>query len=463
MALAEHVTKGTETAGSALSQAHRLALPVKLYIFFAVIPIFFHAGPLLLSGLRVMLLVLIIPLFFQLISGRFGRLLLVDIAFILHVLWMVISFAVTSPDRLVENVGAASLEFMGGYLVGRAYIRDRHDFIALCKWLGIFTAIFLPLTLYETMTGDALIVKAIRSVPGLTSVELNHHAGRLGLERVQSTFAHPIHYGLYCSVGFSLTFVALQDIWGVGRRILFAGAIGICTFLALSSGALLALIFQIGLITWSITLRKYEKRWWLLFWLCVTAYVVIDVLSNRTPLQVFLSYATFSTHTAYWRMIILDWGLMNIFGNAENNVPSNIMFGIGMSDWIRPWFMHSGSLDNFWLFIGMRYGVPGALFLMTGYLWTIWQIGRRKDFEDDAILLNLRRAWMFTFLGLTFTLFTVHVWTSLYSFVFFIFGTGVWLIETQARTGNQPPDMPDDTASEGRNTYTRFRTRPVQQ
>jgi hypothetical protein len=35
---------------------------------------------------------------------------------------------------------------------------------------------------------------------------------------------------------------------------------------------------------------------------------------------------------------------------------------------------------------------------------------------------------MITFIGLSFSLSTVHVWTAIYSFVFFLFAAGLWLV-----------------------------------
>jgi len=56
----------------------------------------------------------------------------------------------------------------------------------------------------------------------------------------------------------------------------------------------------------------------------------------------------------------------------------------------------------------------------------------RRDFMSDIRLTLIRRSWVFTFLGLSFTLCTVHVWGSVYSFVFFMLGSGMWLISVPA-------------------------------
>jgi hypothetical protein len=192
------------------------------------------------------------------------------------------------------------------------------------------------------------------------------------------------------------------------------------------------MIMHIFFIVWGAIFLRTGKAWILLLILAAIAYVLIDLLSNRTPIRVFFSYATFSPHTAYWRGIIFDWGMRNVWANP--------LFGLGLNDWVRPSFMSSGSMDNFWLVMAVRYGIPGFLTIAAGYAIAMWRVGR-CDFSGDAAMILLRRAWMFTFLGLTFTLCTVHIWTSLYSYVFFLFGAGMWFITAQT--------TPDPAGSSG--------------
>ena len=119
------------------------------------------------------------------------------------------------------------------------------------------------------------------------------------------------------------------------------------------------------------------------------------------------------------------------------NLWGSPLFGIGLNDWVRPWYMHSGSMDNFWLVMGVRYGIPGFVTIASGYALMIYGIMRR-DFEQSPVLARIRRAWVFTFLGLSFTLTTVHIWTNIYSFVFFMFGAGVWLRLAKADATTAP-------------------------
>ncbi len=438
----------------------RLALPVVIYVLSVVTPILMRLGPLHMSVTRMVLIVMIVPLTAQLFSGRFGKILPVDYLFFAHIGWMTVSMAVVNPDSVVENTGSAAIEFLGAYLIGRAYIRNRGDLIALTKLVGTIVLLTLPLALLETVTGQPLVLNLIRKLPSITSYANVNNEPRMGLERVQTLFIHPIHYGLFCSMAFALVYVGLARVMSSGARRACAAGFGLGVFLSLSSGALLALLLQIFLIAWSVVFRDVEKRWLMLLGLLAVMYVFIDITSNRTPIRVFMSYATFSAHNAYWRSIIFDWGVMNIMGSVAEGIPSAKLFGIGLNDWIRPSFMHSGSMDNFWLVVAVRNGLPAFAALAGGYAWLLWKVGQR-DLGGDLLLIDLRRAWMISFAGLTFTLATVHIWGSIYSFVFFMFGAGVWFLTAEPENRNDAPEPEPEAHDRSRESYTRFPKGPA--
>ncbi|MEM1340684.1 MAG: O-antigen ligase domain-containing protein [Pseudomonadota bacterium] len=447
------------SAQAAPAPSGRLALPVRIYLLMVMIPFAFFAGPLYMTGVRLILLLVVAPLTVMLLSGRFGRLMVSDIFFMLFLFWVTLSLTLNHPDRVIEQVGSRGVEFWGGYLLGRCFIRTREHFITLCKTLSVLAALLLPLALYESQTGNPILIDMIRRIPGIRSEVIVNIEGRLGMERSQVIFAHPIHFGLFCSVAFALTFVALDGLLSTTRRILFSLMIGFATFLALSSGALLALALQIFMIGWFFVFRDHERKWTYLLILFVLMYIAIDILSTRSPIRVFMSYATFSAHNAYWRAIIFEWGMMNIFGSVENNIPPAPWFGIGLNDWVRPHFMPSGSVDNFWLATALLYGVPALILLLIGYVSTLFRVGWR-DFTGDDRLEKLRRSWMFTFCGLSFTLATVHVWTTIYSFVFFMFGAGIWFLNAQPMRDGESQDSDKTTVPERVSRYTRFPVAP---
>lgn len=424
----------------------RLPIVVVLYVLTILLPISFPLGPLNMTGVRALLIVLFLPIVFNLLLGKYGRVLATDILFMLHMLWAAIALAVNNPDQAIQNAGSTGIEFIGGYMMGRAFIRSAEQFTALIRLLVTGGLLLLPVALLELPNGTAIMLQAIDKIPVINSIGDVENAPRMGLHRVQAVFAHPIHFGLFSIIVFSLCFLGLKDIYSTPRRWLTASAIAFAGMLSLSSGALLAVALQLMLIAWAWTFRKTRHRWTFLLALFVAMYVVIDLLSNRTPILVFLSYATFSAHTAYFRVAIFEWGMVNIRANP--------IFGIGLNDWVRlPW-MYDPSVDNFWLLMGMRYGIPGFIFLAVAYVMALWKIGRLK-FEEETRLWHLRRAWMFCFIGLTFILSTVHIWHNIYSFVFFIFGAGMWLLSA---TPDEVAETATPKASSGH--YSRTKSVP---
>lgn len=374
-----------------------------------MLPIRFTLGPLQMTSLRLYILLILPLLIYKMV--RTDRI-LIDSLLLLFVAWTYLAMQANTPAQAVEHAGITLLELYGGYAIARCYVTSPAQFTSLIKTLTWLIVACLPLAIIETLSGQPIMIEAISALPGLGSVDVMTIAPRLGLERVQAVFAHPIHFGLFCSTAISLLFIGLSASLSLAKRLTGLTVIVTTAFLALSSGAFLSVLIQLFLIGWALLFAKLKRRWLWLIAGCVVAYVFVDLVSNRSPVRVFFSYATFSAHNAYWRGIIFEWGMINVWDNP--------IFGIGLNDWVRPHFMHSGSMDNFWLAVAVRYGVPGFMLLASAWLIGIFRVARSKDSA-------LKTAWLFCMVGLTFTLCTVHVWTAIYSFVFFLFGAGQFL------------------------------------
>ncbi|WP_136443972.1 O-antigen ligase family protein [Pacificoceanicola onchidii] len=422
-----------------------LSWVVMTYLICMVLPLSFRLGPLAMSNLRLLLLVMTVPLLVRIYMGHFGRIRLPDILFPGFMFWTMLALMKNNPAMVIENTGATAMEFLGGYVIGRAYVRTPEQFLRLCHVLLWMVLFLMPFAFAEAFTRRLFLGEFLASIPGFGSVTTNVSNMRFGLDRVQTVFAHPIHFGLFCSMALSMVFIALKDQIPTGRRYVIAAVVLVTGCLALSSGAILAMMLFIGLVSWNTILSRVPQRWWILLWLMVVAYVVVDLLSNRTPIRVFMSYATFSADTAYWRGLIFEHGLKNVWANP--------LLGLGFNDWVRPSFMHSSSVDNFWLLMAMRYGIPAFLMLMIGVFVPVFRIMFRR-YGEDMRLRNIRLAWIFTFVGLSFTLATVHIWGNVFSLVFFMFGAGIWLIEAQPASADEEARA-DETGPAAR-SGTRF-------
>lgn len=426
-------------------EQEKLSILIKIFALTIVVPVGANLGGFFMSFNQMFLLIMMVPLGMKLLSGKLGWV-WVDWAVIAFVGWQAVSLSVNNPDRVVVQIGSTGIELLGGYFMARAYIRTPEQFVSLVKFLGLIIIVLMPFALYESVIGRPLILDTLRGI-GLRTENTNHNEARLGLRRAQVVFPHPILFGLYCTITFVLCFVALKHsvskIWRWTLTCVAAAA----GFLSLSSGALLAMLIQLFLIGWDVTFRRVKYRWIILLAVVVVAYLAVDISSNRSPIRLFMSYATFNAHNAFWRGIIFEWGIQNVWDNP--------IFGLGLRDWVRPAFMPSSSVDNMWLVLAMQNGIPGFLFVTSAYLWTIWRVAR-ANLGDDLVLQSLRLAWVFCFIGLTFTLATVAIWKTLYCFVFFMLGTGIWMIYAKPRDRDAAAVKTPVTSARPQIRYTRF-------
>jgi O-antigen ligase len=433
-----------------------LPFAVTMYFLLIALPIHFNLGPIFMTGTRAVLLVTSIPLTIRLFSGQLGRVMPTDVLLLIYSAWSIVTLFINSADYAISFGGSYVLEVYGSYLLARNYIRTPEQFRAMCRGLFVLLIFTLPFAIYETQTGRALIPTLIAKLPGIYSWAdfYNFLAGRrLGLERSQVIFSHPIHYGLFCASLISLALVAFKGLMSSARCYLAALLVCVGVICSVSSGAILPMILQIGLLFWAWAFSSIRRRWIILCGIIAVCYVVVDMLSNRTPVTVFLSYAALSKETAYARINIFEWGM--------NNVWKNPYFGIGMNEWERPSWK-SGSMDNFWLLTTVRYGIPGFLLLGSAYLLPVWA-AMRRDLGDSGPTWQFRRAWVFLQVGMILTLCTVDVWSTALSYVFFLFGAGAWLVSAQPdatstrETADQVAMLPRHPGT----SYTRFNVRRV--
>ena len=398
-----------------------LPIPVFVYLSSIILPISFELGSFHLTAIRLFLIVIIIPLGVNLLRGCYGKLLATDLLFTLHIAWVITALIINDTPGVIQSFGSTGLEFLGGYLVGRAYIRDQKSFVALCKLFGVLIAVCLPVALFEALTGIAVVIAVLDQLPWISAPTDLEIQRRLGIERVQLSFEHPIHWGLFNSFAAALCFIGLKTTYSLWIRSVLLGCAVLGSVLSVSSGAIISILLQMGIIAWAYIFHNLHRKWLILLITILAAYVSVDLASNRTPLQVFMSYATFSAHSAYWRSTIFDWGLLNI--------QMQPFFGLGFKDWLRPEWMHTPSIDNFWLLIAMRFGVPAFSFLIFGYGWALRRISQR-NFDHLPAIKAHRQAWIICVIGLGFALTTVHIWGAIYSLTFFIVGSGMWLVTT---------------------------------
>jgi hypothetical protein len=390
---------------------------------------------------RVVLLVLFFPLLLRLFSGRAGKVTAFDWLMIGATLWAVLALLVNHEvARVIEPVGVIIIEFLGAYLLARICVRSAEDFRRVVRVLFGIILFLLVFAAIESVTNRPILMQLIQ--PSM----ITYQGARFGLRRAQTLFAHPIHYGAFVSAGLGLVWYAFRPDAGAASRVACALAIGLSTFFSLSTGALLAFVMQCVFIAWELAMRPDPRRWRLFAGLSVAGYIFIDLLSTRSPFHVLVNYATFSSGSAYNRILIWHFG--------TNNVADNPIFGIGLNPWVKPGWM-SDSVDNFWLLLTMQYGLPFIAMFMGALFLILRRVSRQP--LTDPVDRACRAGYLTTFGGVALAGGTVHYWQNMFVFVLFLFGMGIWICTGGARPGQAAPQ---DEPAPGRGQADRRGTVP---
>jgi len=410
-----------------------------IFLFSLALPILIPVGSVLLMPHRLVLLVLFVPLLLALLRGKAGRPQVFDYLFFGSAIWGTIAIFVSDGEGAVEWVGLHWLEFIGSYLIGRVCIRNSQDVIRFVRAYGFLLLLLTPFAVAESFMHRAFFLELIpNSISTVVAPE------RWGLRRAQVAFSHPILFGVFASTAFGLFVYAIRS---VSAKIILLAAAGISTIMSLSTGALISLSIQSYLIAWELITRPSRYRWWIFSGLAVAGYIAIDLLSNRTPFHVLAEYASFSSHSAWGRIIIWEYGTQNV---AEHP-----WFGLGLNvhNWVRPAWK-SASVDNYWLMQAMTYGLP-ALIL---YAAAVFMIIRRVAIAKLAGKKNyyVRAGYLTCLGGILIASGTVHNWHAMEGLILFLFGAGVWMTWNKDAAGGETdlPAAPEQADRSPR--YTRF-------
>jgi len=384
----------------------------------------FGVGPLRLTIYRIVLIIFIVMNLANFTKAI--RLSFKDPNFLMvaYGVWVGLAIMVNhGPTKYVDSIGIYMIELAGPYFLAIGYLNSMQRVRQLIKVYVLIVCCTLLITLPEMLTGFNLAQKILGVPPG-------HGVGqRLGLTRSFGTFDHPILQGVFASS-------ALGFAWFTGRYKQF-GAAFIATVSSLSSGPLVSVFVQFLIMGWEFVSRSLSKRWMKLAIILFIFYWIIEFSSNRSAMTAILTNVTFSSHTAYWRMLIWEHGM--------NNVWANPFFGIGFDDWERPKFMYTGSMDAFWLVSMVRYGLPAFLMYASAFLLIVYQMFKMKLPTKEMV--SLRRGWLTGMVGIIIASATVHLWNNAFIFINFFLGIGMGMLvvfSREMRASKQAPIDPNN-------------------
>ncbi|WAT17037.1 O-antigen ligase family protein [Aurantiacibacter sp. MUD11] len=274
---------------------------------------------------------------------------------VLAALYIFVALADTEGiDRALQNGGSSALDVSISYFLARYCVQTSDDvrrFLILVA-PGFFVA--AATVTFEMLAGRYLVQPLAVQIFGQAAEgDLAISSPRFGLTRGTGMFPHPILAGLHLASLLSL--YALSRLRGWPMWIGIAAALS--AMATLSSAALIMLSASTGALLYNWISRKYPQlSWRLLITFIAISFLALEFASNRGSIQVIMTLTALDPWTAYYRTLIWDYGILNVRAHP--------WFGIGFADWDRAAWMPS-SIDNYWLMIAIRYGLPEAILRLT--------------------------------------------------------------------------------------------------
>lgn len=388
-------------------------LPVILVILSFICPteLSLVVGDLRLSPHRVAFLVFLPFAFYRLATRPDTQLRSYDFPFIALAFWQTGVFTYHAGAEGLAFGGSWALESLGGYAIARAYIRDLETLRAAMRIVFLSIVLAAMIATLDTLTTSYFTHELLRSILGgepMPAVEL-----RRGIARAASTFDHPIHYGTYCATMFALIWLSEPKRM---RRYLRAAGMTVAAVLAMSSAPLLSLGLQGMMLTWDRWTRGFNLRTHLTLAILAGLYIGVMFVSNRPPIQLLITGATFDPWTGLYRMMIWEHGLTNVWQNPWT--------GLGLADWERPKWMVSSTIDAYWLVLPMRSGIPALLILVTGIVLIARGVVARGTRAADLQHRRASMGWMISLVAFCLLGATVHFWNVPHALLFFFLGLG---------------------------------------
>ncbi|PTM97184.1 O-antigen ligase family protein [Mycoplana dimorpha] len=400
------------------SKNTRLPWPVQAFLVGLVTPWIIPIGPMNLSVYRIVLLLMLLPCLFAWVRGKAGPIRFADVTVILFSLWSSLSLAIVGgPFAMIEAIGMLNIETLGAYFLARCYIRTADDFHAMVRFVCKLIIILLPFAIYESLTSHKPLLTTLALV--FPTVDITTMEPRMGLWRVQGPFNHSILYGTFCGSLVVLAYAVLG--YGKGGRALWLPAVmSLSAFLSLSSAPIAGLLLQWGLVGWQRALRAFRYRWALLFGILFMGYLAVEIGSNQTAVQFYISRFTFDPQTGWMRLAIWDSGTASVANHP--------VFGIGLGTWVRPWWMPE-SVDNFWLLIAMRHGIPAIILLLACYGSLLFGAAFKKGLDEREAAY--RSGYVICMTVFLIVGSTVHFWAAVYVWFLFLMGSGAWILDAK--------------------------------
>jgi hypothetical protein len=240
---------------------------------------------------------------------------------------------------------------------------------------------------------------------------------------VQSVFDHPILFGLCSASILAPAHLVLGYQKSFFQRSFRTLIVGGTALMSLSAGPMGAVVAQGFLLSWNGLLWGIRSRWKILIVILVCLVLLIEMVANRSALNIIVSFIVLDSGSYWYRTLIWTYG-----SETALNHP---LFGVGLNDWERPAWMPTASIDNFWLFLAIRAGLPAAFLMLLAFLWIYLAVSLKKGLEGR--LVDYRTGFLISMTGFFLMGWTVSLWDNAYVLFLFMMGSGVWMLDVESK------------------------------
>jgi hypothetical protein len=350
---------------------------------------------------RIVICLLLFPALFELF--RKGRHLVAsDLFACLASAWIIGATFDTDPESWSSGF-ALVVEFLGGYIVARAFFFGRPAVQAFVGALKFVAVVVIALAALEHLTQHIVTYNVVAALWGLPSFTPEY---RYGLLRAFSTFPHPILYGTFCVVAGAIFLYSERSFLG---RFLYTGGCFFGCVLAVSSAPLISFMIVISVYFYDRIMRRYSWRWdALVTGLCVLL-VAVFALANK-PVSWIVSHLTLDPSTGYFRVATWDSAFYYI------GLSPYVGFGFEAHGMIGDFFGNA-SVDSVWLALALRFGIPAIVFLFLSNVATFYRSGSTGvSRQTDPYMSRMRTAFTLVLIVFMFAGLTVHYWNNIWMF-----------------------------------------------
>ena len=331
---------------------------------------------------RIALLVSL-PVMLARVSKRPVRLGVADVLVCGSAVMMLVAMALRYPlDVALKTGGSSMMDALLAYFAGRIFFRSSLDvrrFLFRISPLLLGVAVIMAL---ESISHQYLLRPLVGSITGFSpdAALSRMYEIRVGLLRATGPFLHPIAAGLFFGSLVPLFYFADLPKWRWLGLIGCAGGI-----FGWSSAGIVAIAAGLGLGFYDAIQRRFRIGWAPLLLGIAAVAILIELVVNGGFVRFVIRYAALNPQTGYFRLLIWEYGWASVANSP--------WIGIGyFESYERPVWMHSDSVDNYWLLQALRFGVPSMAMMLVGVIWVIFKLGLSRQGWELGSLRGRRMA-----------------------------------------------------------------------